>query len=817
MKKETDEDESIPEKTPPMSIENVPRIFFEAQSPESCILSILSDLPPIFDESFEASLAQKIELAESSITVVTEHLTNDVLSSQQQIFDATDTFLSLNDNIVESSDFIHSIRDQVSTVRSQTLNPILNILTSIRDLRRDTKALTVLHFVRYLTLFYDAINSSNLVWATYTLLQTQYLLFKEKSIYNLSLFDSFVGFSFKNLPTNVSPVPIEITIGELKKVKCIKNILNDIYAFTPQLMSKFDHQLKEHTENFIVDKYCVIVVAYCLLSDDPPIARVLFESCSKQIRSRSVAYFESKSNDLQTLFKFMENSCTIISNFKQFNEFHQTHQTFGSFVSELPIDIDVVLLERLPPDKEMHEKIMKLSEGLKTSYSQLTHVAESNVLQFLSRLNCTNLDALSFIRLTRALKEFNTFIKCNGLTDWIKITAADFMSKYSSASNSSIKQAVLSDSWVPTHTDNDFLSLIQTMPSTNEVVFKSDNLFDAFASSSSITTVRVIHSLICLSLELDATACFNLIVQVSTYYVACVMNSFSYPLNAIEGNELNRKIAYLFDSNFLEGCRNAFKLIPNGVSLPEQKSYERNEAQLMQMITATDGLSLLMWYLQGIRENLIKRASKGACLDKVNKFYASLVDGVLPNFRKNFSAVIIKSFIVLKNLKYQIFSSSWALNEVTIEYHQFVFIAKKAFEVLDKTLLALQLKRSIMNDIWYGTWSYISYVLISSFATVRNCNGFGRSLMASDARMISSFFRSISKMDADTTNVLEYVNAYFYQMNEFSHFIDVAPTKYKQKHIINLVKTGLNCKLSANDTKALLSKIESKYAAMLYR
>ena len=820
MQKEHEEEESINENHSLKALGDIPKLFFETLSPESCVLSILSELPPIFDETFEKELDKKIELAENSITVVTENLTNDVLASQQQIFDATDTFLSLNSSIVESSNFIHSMRTKVFDVREKTLSPILSILTLIRDLRRDTKALTVLHFIRYLTTIYDMINSSNFVLAAYTLIQAQYLLAKEKTVYSTDLFDSFVGLTVKPIPTCISPVPINITIGELKKAKCIKNVVSDISSFIPRLSKKMEKELaeisKSNTEEIDIAKYDSIVISYSLITEEIPIAKIIFSFFSKLIRDQSVAYSETNSNDLHTLFRFMENSCSFITKYKQFIEFHEAHKTFGSMINDLPLDVDMSLLEKLPSEKIMQNKVTQLESAFESYYSQLVHFAESNVLQFLSRINCSNLDALSFIRLTRALKEFNSFIQCNGLSDWIKITAADFMSKYSTASNSSIKQAVLSDTWVPTPTDNDFLSLIKTMPSTEESVFNFKKDFDSYASASAITTVRVIHSLICLSLELDAITCFNLIIQVCIYYVACIMNLFSNSASIMDSNDLNHKYWYLFEPSFTESLRKLFKLLTLGSNnaLPEQKISERSEAQLMQMLAAADGLELIYWYLESIRENILKRAT-GACQEKAIKFFTNLNDVILPNFKRNFSVLFVKGVMQMSNLKYQISSANWSLNEVTIEYHQFVIMAKKQYDAFDRVIKNLQLKRTVLKEIWKSVWNFTTYELISAFASVKNYNSFGRSLMAADARMIASYFAIVSETDADTALVLEYVNAYFYQVNEFSKWIDSIPYKFKQKHVGNLVRSGLNTKLSSNESKALLSKIETKYAAVM--
>ena len=67
MQKEHEEEESINENHSLKALGDIPKLFFETLSPESCVLSILSELPPIFDETFEKELNKKIELAEEEL------------------------------------------------------------------------------------------------------------------------------------------------------------------------------------------------------------------------------------------------------------------------------------------------------------------------------------------------------------------------------------------------------------------------------------------------------------------------------------------------------------------------------------------------------------------------------------------------------------------------------------------------------------------------------------------------------------------------------------------------------------------------------
>lgn len=318
------------------------------------------------------------------------------------------------------------------------------------------------------------------------------------------------------------------------------------------------------------------------------------------------------------------------------------------------------------------------------------------------------------------------------------------------------------------------------------------------------------------------------------------MNIFVSPLQIIDvynpsTNAINPKLVLLFETSFSESVKNMLTLLndsshsrsssntsiltsQSALSLSSSTlSSTNSETQLMQMVTATDGLELLLWYLNGIREYAIKRTMNHSDLfNRMQLFYVYVVDIAVPKFRRNISAVVMRNsgFLQLNNLKNQIRSCVWNLTEVTIEFHQpVVQIAKKSLEKLDKTLMNLQLKRSVMNEIYFGTWSYISHVLISAFASIRSCNGFGRSLMASDTKKIHEVFQFISKIEVDATKILEFVNAFFYQENEFSMWIENAPGKYKQKHIISLIKSGLNIKLNSSETKALIAKVEAKYQA----
>ena len=807
------EEEEVPD--PVMTLDDVPDVFFNAETAENCVLSVLMGLPPVKDEHFESEFEKTIDLAENSIDIVTAELTSNVMESQQSIFSATDQFLFLNDKAMATSNVIQTLRLQVQSVCDKTLNPILDILTHIRDLRRDAKVLTVLHFVQSLSMIHEALNAENLIWSAYTMVYANQMLEKDDDLYSLDLYQNFIGLNFSKLPTCISPVPIELTLKQLKMTSCVQDMIREIQGFRPILTKKINTRLELCAKDFSADVYSVLVISYCLITVEPPIAKVIFDYFAGQIRQQSVEYFETQSNDMQTLFKFMDSSCGILSSFKQILEFHAGHERFGALVSELPIDIDVLLLEKLPSDRDAAERMEKITKDFRTYYGQLTHVAESNVLQFLSRLNCTNLDALSFIQLTRELKSFNEVLQCGGLADWITIAATEFLSKYSVVSTNSVRTAVQSDAWVPVYIASDFVSSVCTVPS-EESVFETDpdfNPANSCASSSVVATVKILHSLVCLSLELDSNACFNLIVQVSVYYLACILNEFCSPIPFVENTILNRKLRRLFDPEFTQACKSMFKLVQFYNSLPEQKPPEsRSETQLMQMTTATDGLKLIRWYLSGIRAHMEKRVS-GPQAERVSLFFTSVYEKLLPNISKNLTSASAKQFLSLQKLKLQLMASNWSVDEVQFEYHrEQVQTANKAFQVLAKELVTLQLSQSVCVDIWTGAWRHVCRTLISAFGSVRACNANGRSLMVGDTRAIANLFGRVSKVEADTTRILEFVNAFFYKPMEFAQWIDTAVLKFKPVHISNLVRTGLNCKLTTKDSRELLARIEAAAA-----
>jgi hypothetical protein len=231
----------------------------------------------------------------------------------------------------------------------------------------------------------------------------------------------------------------------------------------------------------------------------------------------------------------------------------------------------------------------------------------------------------------------------------------------------------------------------------------------------------------------------------------------------------------------------------------------------MQMTTAAEGLRLLGWYLGGLRNNLEKRA-RSDISEKIPKFFTAVQDLIIPRVRKNLAAVGARHFLLLKKLKLELIASNWAISEVQIEFHDCINSASAAFQRLEKSLNTLQLGPAIVKDIWSGAWTYVKGLLISAFGSVRTCNSMGRSLMVGDTRAIASSFSKSSGLEVDTSEILEFVNAFFYKGSEFGGWIEHALKKYKGSYVSNLIKTGLSCKLTSKDVRDLLTRVDGMVA-----
>jgi hypothetical protein len=78
-----------------------------------------------------------------------------------------------------------------------------------------------------------------------------------------------------------------------------------------------------------------------------------------------------------------------------------------------------------------------------------------------------------------------------------------FFERSASVAMSSVKSAVASDSWVPLPVDPDFVQLVCIMPS-DDPIFDASPDFDPLKASASLSVVQIVHSLICLSVELES-------------------------------------------------------------------------------------------------------------------------------------------------------------------------------------------------------------------------------------------------------------------------------------------------------------------------
>ena len=113
------------------------------------------------------------------------------------------------------------------------------------------------------------------------------------------------------------------------------------------------------------------------------------------------------SDDLDTLFRFMNTNCALLIRFKTFTKFRHDHPEFTDIFKFVPI-FDT---------SKINEVIKTIENTFSDSYEHFCRTVESNVLHFLSRLNCMVHDELSFIKLSRGLRELSSILSCTGLKD----------------------------------------------------------------------------------------------------------------------------------------------------------------------------------------------------------------------------------------------------------------------------------------------------------------------------------------------------------------------------------------------------------------
>jgi hypothetical protein len=80
--------------------------------------------------------------------------------------------------------------------------------------------------------------------------------------------------------------------------------------------------------------------------------------------------------------------------------------------------------------------------------------------------------------------------------------------------------------------------------------------------------------------------------------------------------------------------------------------------------------------------------------------------------------------------------------------------------------------------------------------------------MVGDTRAVASSFGKYSGSEVDTSEILEFVNAYFYKVSEFVVWMETALKRYKSSYISNLIRTGLSCKLTSKDIKDLIARVD---------
>ena len=112
----------------PPAFAQIPKYFFESPNPDNCVRHLLSLIPPVWDPNHREELKKQIELTEDSISLVTEELTSRVMKSQNEIFQATDHFVSLQQSVGSSSKHIQAMEENIARVRTKTLDPIVDVL-----------------------------------------------------------------------------------------------------------------------------------------------------------------------------------------------------------------------------------------------------------------------------------------------------------------------------------------------------------------------------------------------------------------------------------------------------------------------------------------------------------------------------------------------------------------------------------------------------------------------------------------------------------------------------------------------------------------
>jgi len=805
--------EEIVEESNEIKLQRVPNVFFSALSSNECIVSVLKELPDGFSSGFTDSLKTSIDIAENSISVVSDELTKRVYATQNQIFSATNHFITLQELVLNSTDAINAMKKEIKEVRTNTLDPMLDIYNVIGESKKSYKNLVTLHFIRVMLLAEQAISSKNLVESALAYSIISQFLQDPSQEYNSSILRNLQIFNIPEFPS-LSHIDSLPRIGELLDLKCLRAVFDHISSFPDSFIDLLNQEISDIALHFSSSRYSELLLSYCIISENPPVSKVILDFYTNKLHSDSIGYFESLCNDLETLFKFMETNLELLAHFRNFISYHEAHQTLTSVLMLFSPELQHNSLVNCDT---IRNRLSSIQNSYSSAFDRFCHAAESSVIQFLSRINLTSLDALSFIKLSRSLKEFSSLLCSNGISEWIGIAFNDYLSKNSSVSISSSRALVSNDSWTPNPIDIDFIHHVQNFPRNSQnFCFISEDQVDPqklFVPSSSMTIVRILHALICLAIESKSSTCIHTIINVISIYFLSIVSNFSFPFLLIATNDdnipfISSKILRKLDFPFYLALNSLLKYIGT-VSLPEQKPIESSESQLMQMITATEGLNLIKWYLKGIKGIIVAISKPEHC----EIIYTLFFDSLFPLVRVNLCSICSKNFLSLRTIKYQLISSDWNIEELRIEYHPFLSSIKKTFESLDKVLLSFQIQKHTMIEIWKGSWKRVSKVLISAFGAIRSCNGNGRSLMLGDTRAIASFFTSVSKIETDTSLIMEFINAFFFKPPELLKWAELSTKKIKPNYISNLIKTGLASKLSPKDIKEILTRFDS----MIYK
>lgn len=786
---------------------NIGNIFYETYDEKQCISIVIKDLPAVFTKDFEGEIQKKIDMMESNVEIVTNLLTKKVSESQKDIINATNEFIFLQKLLCETSNIISSMKNNIKTIESNTLGHILNVYKEIRNINRSYRMLYGIHFINTIEILIEELLSNNLIKVSLIFKKITEIFLLDNENYSDKIYEDIEFVNVPEMHVECAYHVQNLKIRELKNILYIQKIIDYLKSFEGSFMNKLENELINIGNNFEEVKYAEIVISYCLISKEPIIADILVNLFIDRANDRAAQYNDAVSGDIQTFFNFLEANGEHIKSFMLFIEFHEKYTGISPLLELIrPVyNIDESI------NCEMYDAIVvKVGVSIKQNLKIFRQKIETNIVECLSKINISSLDSLSYIKLLDELKSFGRIIQSEKVREKIDSLNIDFLKKYTVGAVGAIKTSIENDNWVPKSLETSYMDHILMTPDSNKEIFSFESDYTCNSvSASSQTAIRIIHALVCLSTELDPIKCNALVMKVVSAYIIYTITVFSLPIPLFTNGsrKIHLKIASTFSRDFANGIENLAQFL-DGYYTSDSKRIENSGIQMMQMVCATDSIDLLRWYINGMKKQMTA-VTNNEQVESLNLFFDLLNNIIFPGVRVNFASLCSRQFLKLSNLKNQILSSDWNIRELNIEHHQFVNLAKKDFESMEKLLSSISLTTEGMKDIWLGAWMRTTKVMLNGFGNIKSCNNDGRSLMIGDTRAIASIFTSISGIVVDTSDILEYINAYFYKQSDFLIWAETAINKYKHSHIISLAKTGLSAKLSTKDIRDTVSKIEA--------